>query len=156
MLQQRNDSIENCILRNTPLHTLYVDTKFPASPSARLCRTVFTIPSSRCGLHCAVGQLWYNSPIMRYDTVPPAMADFGNTTHNTIHNAIHRRQMSTTLLLLLASHRPLTFFTGQLLYALAPLAALVGLERIDAWAALLSAPDANARLTALLVTPQQP
>jgi hypothetical protein len=67
-------------------------------------------------------------------------------------DAIHSRQLSTTLLLLLASHRPLTFITGQLLYALAPLGALVGLERIDAWAALLSAPDANARLTTLLST----
>jgi hypothetical protein len=63
---------------------------------------------------------------------------------------LHRRQLATPLLLLLASHRPLTFVAGQLLYLLAPLGALLGWVEIDAWAALLSAPDAHARLSASL------
>jgi hypothetical protein len=63
---------------------------------------------------------------------------------------LHRRQLATPLLLLLASHRPLTFVAGQLLYLLAPLGALLGWEEIDTWAAMLSAPDAHARLSASL------
>jgi hypothetical protein len=65
---------------------------------------------------------------------------------------IHRRQLTTPLLLLLASHRPLTFITGQFFYALAPLGLLLGWEGINEWAALLSAPDANQRLTTLLAS----
>ena len=63
---------------------------------------------------------------------------------------VHSRQLTTTFLLLLASHRPMTFVAGQMLYALAPLCALLGWEQLDAWAALLSAPDANQRLTKML------
>lgn len=63
---------------------------------------------------------------------------------------MQRRQLTNTLLLLLASHRPLTFVTGQLLYTLAPLAALLGWEGISGWAAYLSAPDAGQRLAARL------
>lgn len=65
-------------------------------------------------------------------------------------STVQRRQLTTPLLLLLASHRPLTFVTGQLLYALAPLGLLLGWENASNWAALLSAPDANQRLTAML------
>jgi hypothetical protein len=67
-------------------------------------------------------------------------------------SAIARRQMSTPLLLMLAGHRPLTFVTGQMLYLFAPCAAILGWEGITEWAALLSAPDANQRLTAMLTT----
>jgi hypothetical protein len=64
--------------------------------------------------------------------------------------SIHRRQLTTPLLLLLASHRPLTFIAGQFFYLLAPLGLLLGWESISEWAALLSAPEANQRLTTLL------
>lgn len=63
---------------------------------------------------------------------------------------VHSRHLTTTLLLLLASHRPMTFVAGQMLYALAPLCALLGWEQLEDWAALLSAPDANQQLTKLL------
>lgn len=52
------------------------------------------------------------------------------------------RKLTTPLLLFLAGHRPLAFFAGQALYMAAPLVALVGGRRADAWADLLSAPDA--------------
>ncbi len=67
-------------------------------------------------------------------------------------STVQRRQLTTPLLLLLASHRPLTFVSGQLLYALAPLASLLGWEDVNQWAELLSAPDASQRLTLILTT----
>lgn len=67
--------------------------------------------------------------------------------------AVQRRQLVTPLLLLLASHQPLTFVMGQLLYALAPLGSLLGWEYANAWAAFFSAPDANRRLTTILAAP---
>jgi hypothetical protein len=63
---------------------------------------------------------------------------------------VQRRQLATPLLLFLAAHRPLTFTGGQVLYVLAPLCALLGWEGVEKWASLLSAPDANRRLTLLL------
>jgi hypothetical protein len=67
--------------------------------------------------------------------------------------AVHRRQLATPLLLMLAGHRPLTFITGQCLYMLAPVCGLLGWQGINDWAALFSAPDANQRLITLLATP---
>ena len=71
-------------------------------------------------------------------------------------STVHRRHLTIPLLLLLAGHRPLTFFAGQLLYGIAPLCALLGWQEADAWAALLSAPNANQQLTTLLATAQKP
>jgi hypothetical protein len=68
-------------------------------------------------------------------------------------STVHRRQLTTPLLLLLASHRPLTFVTGQLLYMLAPLGLLLGWQSVNDLAAFLSTPDANQRMTTLLTTP---
>jgi hypothetical protein len=66
---------------------------------------------------------------------------------------VQRRQLTTPLLLLLASHHPMAFLTGQVLYGLMPVGLLLGWESIGDWAALLSAPDASKRLTAILSTP---
>jgi hypothetical protein len=66
---------------------------------------------------------------------------------------IHRRQLSTPLLLFLASHQSLAFVTGQVLYALMPMGLLLGWESIGDWAAFLSSADAGKRLAALLTTP---
>lgn len=44
-------------------------------------------------------------------------------------------------LLFVMSHRPCAFMTGQLLYVIAPLAALLGFSGCQAWAALLSQPE---------------
>lgn len=52
------------------------------------------------------------------------------------------RELTTPLLLFLIGHRPLAFFAGQMLYAVAPLAALLGLPQTGAWAEWLSAPNA--------------
>jgi hypothetical protein len=76
--------------------------------------------------------------------------NLGPSDWEVFATTVQRRQLTTPLLLLLASHRPLTFVTGQLLYTLAPLAALMGWAEAGDWAALLSAPDANQRLTELL------
>jgi hypothetical protein len=65
---------------------------------------------------------------------------------------VQRRQLTTPLLLFLASHQPLAFVTGQVLYVLMPLGLLLGWENIGDWAALLSAPDASKQLTASLTT----
>lgn len=66
---------------------------------------------------------------------------------------IHSRQLATPLLLLLVGHRPLTFITGQLLLALAPMCALLGWEKADAWATFLSAPNANQQIMDALNSP---
>lgn len=70
--------------------------------------------------------------------------------------AARQRQLHTPLLLLLASHQPLTFITGQLLYALAPLCLLFGWEEVNGWAKLLSAPDANRRIADALQSTHPP
>ncbi|MFN8488543.1 MAG: hypothetical protein U0350_13165 [Caldilineaceae bacterium] len=44
-------------------------------------------------------------------------------------------------LLFVVSHRPCAFLTGQLLYVVAPLAALLGFSACQEWAALLSQPE---------------
>jgi hypothetical protein len=59
--------------------------------------------------------------------------------------------MSTPFLLFLASHRPLTFVTGQLLYVVAPCASILGWEEVTEWASLLSAPDASQQLATMLI-----
>ncbi|MCC6454970.1 MAG: hypothetical protein IT328_08520 [Caldilineaceae bacterium] len=74
------------------------------------------------------------------------------TELETFTDTLHRRQLTTPALLLLAGHRPLAFITGQLLYLLAPLGLLLGWESVTDWAALLSAPDGTQRLTARLTT----
>ncbi len=53
-------------------------------------------------------------------------------------------------LLFVVSHRPCAFMTGQLLYMLAPLAALLGFSACQAWAALLSQPDGAQQLAQAL------
>jgi hypothetical protein len=49
--------------------------------------------------------------------------------------------MALPVLCLVAGHRPLAFVTGQLLYLVAPLAALLGQPLCGEWAALLSHPQ---------------
>ena len=78
------------------------------------------------------------------------------TDLEVLTDTVHRRQLTLPLLLMLASHRPLTFVTGQLLYVLAPLGLLLGWEGVNQWAALLSAPNATQRLTNLLTTTTTP
>lgn len=47
-------------------------------------------------------------------------------------------QMQTPVLCLLAGHRPLAFFAGQMLLLLAPVAALLGNRDLGAWATVLA------------------
>jgi hypothetical protein len=95
--------------------------------------------------------LWYNSPTMMIPTIINAGTP---RTLESFTSTVHRRQLTTPLLLWLMGHRPLTFISGQMLYVLAPLCALLGWEESSEWAALLSAPDANQRLTTMLATSQ--
>jgi hypothetical protein len=72
---------------------------------------------------------------------------------STIERVAHiaaRRQAATPLLLFVAGHRPLAFFAGQLLYAVEPLGALLGLPTWSRWAALLSDPAQTDQLIAML------
>jgi len=59
--------------------------------------------------------------------------------------AIAQREMALPVLCFIAGHRPLAFVTGQLLYLVAPLAALLDQPICSEWAALLSHPQ-GARL----------
>ena len=70
------------------------------------------------------------------------------TTFDLHHTAdmLARRELLTPALLLLAGHRPLAFVAGQLLYGLAPVAALFGLAGCQDWARLLSHPHGAAQL----------
>ena len=67
------------------------------------------------------------------------------TPHHTA-DMLARHEMLTPALLLLAGHRPLAFVVGQLLYGLAPVAALFGLAGCQDWARLLSDPHGAAQL----------
>ncbi|MCC6169155.1 MAG: hypothetical protein IT329_18170 [Caldilineaceae bacterium] len=60
------------------------------------------------------------------------------------------RQLTTPLLLWMTGHRPLAFFAGQALYLAAPMAALLGWRDAEAWAGLLSSPNAMRTLEAAL------
>jgi hypothetical protein len=68
--------------------------------------------------------------------------------------SVQQRGLTTPALLVLAGHRPLAFVAGQMLYAAAPLCALIGWDGASAWAAALSAPDAWTRAAAALETAQ--
>ncbi len=57
-----------------------------------------------------------------------------------------RYDLAAPALLFVASHRPLAFVTGQMLYGLAPMGALLGFGGLSEWAALLSEPSGAAAL----------
>lgn len=61
-----------------------------------------------------------------------------------------RHRMALPALLMVVGHRPLAFIGGQLLYVLAPLAAILGISACGHWAELLSEPGGTARLEQLL------
>lgn len=58
--------------------------------------------------------------------------------------AIKRRRLATPALLFLVGHRPLAFAAGQILYALQPVADLMGVDAIGDLAAALSDPQRTA------------
>jgi hypothetical protein len=51
------------------------------------------------------------------------------------------RGLLTPALCFLASHRPLAFLTGQVLYLVEPLATLMGRPGLNTWAELISDPQ---------------
>ncbi|HAJ38088.1 MAG TPA: hypothetical protein DCL15_20650 [Chloroflexi bacterium] len=59
-------------------------------------------------------------------------------------DSIARRQLALPALLFLTALQPLYFVTGHLLFAIAPLASLLGVEQVGAWGERLSDPDAIA------------
>ncbi len=65
--------------------------------------------------------------------------------------ALAQRELALPCLLFVASHRPCAFVVSQLLYVLAPLAAILGLPAWQAWAALLSEPVGVAWLEQTLI-----
>jgi len=67
-------------------------------------------------------------------------------------HALNRRGLALPALCLVASHRPLAFVASQLLYGVAPVAALLGQPACNAWAALLSDPAGVAQLEQCLTT----
>lgn len=57
-----------------------------------------------------------------------------------------QRRLALPVLLFLTAHRSWRFIAGQALLTAAPLAGLIGLGTVDAWAAILNDPDAFAAL----------
>ena len=86
-----------------------------------------------------------------------SMTDFQpDATHvEETLKAVQKRQMVLPFLLFVAGHRPLAFVVGQLLYLAAPLATLLGQERLMGWALLLSDPDGAALLESALQVEQE-
>lgn len=66
--------------------------------------------------------------------------------------ALARRQLLAPALLYAAGHRPLAFAAGQSLALAEPFAALLGVEAVGDWAALLSDPAGPAALESALRT----
>ncbi len=62
-------------------------------------------------------------------------------TTERLLQTIAQREMVLPVLCFVVGHRPLAFVTGQLLYLVAPLAALLGQPICSEWAALLSHPQ---------------
>ncbi|CAN5784341.1 hypothetical protein BH10CHL1_BH10CHL1_22820 [soil metagenome] len=62
-----------------------------------------------------------------------------STIHQSLQ-ALEARALILPCLLFVASHRPCAFVVGQLLYVIAPLAALLGSQTWQDWAGLLSEP----------------
>ncbi len=60
--------------------------------------------------------------------------------------ALEQHELALPCLLFVASHRPCAFVVSQLLYVLAPMAAILGVRAWQAWAALLSEPGGVAWL----------
>ena len=60
--------------------------------------------------------------------------------------ALAQRELTRPCLLFVVSHRPCAFVVGQLLYLIAPLAAILGQSAWQEWAALLSQPQGAAWL----------
>ena len=76
--------------------------------------------------------------------------DLRNPLVMALRRELVQRELLTPALLLLTSHRPLAFVASQLLYLLAPLAALAGQPRLQPWAELFSDPDRLAEFERLL------
>ncbi len=67
-----------------------------------------------------------------------------------------RRQLAGPLLLFVAGHRPLAFACGQTLYAMQPLAELLGVDACGELAADLSRPESARSLEAALLAAAGP
>ena len=57
-----------------------------------------------------------------------------------LYQKVGAAQMEVPVRCLLAAHRPLAFFAGQLLLVLAPIAAILGRRDLAAWALLCAEP----------------
>ncbi len=66
-------------------------------------------------------------------------------THGLVQ-AITKREMVLPSLVFLASHRPLAFVVGQMLYVASPMAGLLGWSGCNGWADILSDPEGPAML----------
>ena len=75
---------------------------------------------------------------------------FAEFEDNSLLANLKRWQISHTMLLFLAGHRPLAFMMGQGLYLLAPLADLMGFAAPERFARLLSQPEGLAWLEQVL------
>lgn len=74
-----------------------------------------------------------------------------DTTRQAI-DQVAQRQLTLPTLLFLRAHAPLRFIAGQVLLVATPLANLIGLDAVEAWALLLNDPDACAELLHRLET----
>jgi hypothetical protein len=90
---------------------------------------------------------------MRTQLFQPFMDSAQASTIQQSLQALEQRQLALPCLLFITSHRPFAFVVSQLLYVLAPLAAIVGLRAWQDWATLLSEPAGVAWLEQTLADP---
>lgn len=79
-------------------------------------------------------------------TTPQPTAQSLPLEAESVLQAIEQREMALPALLFLASHRPLAFVLGQMLFAAAPMADLLGWAGCADWADILSDPDGPSKL----------
>ncbi len=88
---------------------------------------------------------------MRIPTSQPFTGPVQAATIQQSLQVLEQRELILPCLLFMASHRPCAFVVSQLLYMIAPLAAILGLQTCQDWAVVLSEKDGAAWLEQTLV-----
>lgn len=117
---------------------------FVASTQAAHHRKVYHSPH-RCNTELV--PLWYNPEMM--NAQPKDVTEIDSHLLPSL-DYLARRRMLLPALLLLTSHTPLAFVTGQALWLLSPFDLLFPNANLGDWARLLSHPQAAASLKRLM------
>lgn len=116
---------------------------FIAKTQAAYHRKVYHSPH-RCNTELL--PLWYNPEMMN---VPPEDRTEQDSRLIPSLDSLARSRMLLPGMLFLASHAPLAFVAGQMLWLLSPFELLFPNANLEGWARLLSHPQAVASLTRL-------